>query len=348
MKKKENIILCDCRADEVMTLCSSIINETQKELSIRSHISNWKRTGKISELKRYLKYFSVAFKYFSTRKRYDVIIGWQQFYAIIFGFFCSVFHTKKINTVVALNFTYKAKNGKFGKMYKWFMKRSLESGYVDYLHVPSKSYAEEISNSFNFSLDRIIVIPFGINDPYEKFSKLKAPIENRYVLAIGRSNRDYDFLISAWKNIDYPLVIISDTYEGDNGGNSTVSIIKNVAGSESYPWVANCAAMVIPIDDGSICSGDTVLLTAMAMKKKIVVTVPSTLSEMYIVDGENGLLCQKDENAFGSLMNKVLFSSEYDCLQSNARSCYLNNYSRESMGKRVAEFLIRHSVVDAK
>ena len=145
---------------------------------------------------------------------------------------------------------------------------------MDYLHVLSQSYAEEISNSFNFPIEKILVIPFGINDPYEEFSKLERPSdapEKGYVLSIGRSNRDYDFLVSGWKNISFPLVIISDTYEGDGNGNSNVRVIRNVAGEESYPWIANCTAMVIPIDDGIVCSGDTVLLTALAMKKKVVV-----------------------------------------------------------------------------
>ena len=152
----------------------------------------------------------------------------------------------------------------------------------------------------------------------------------------------YTTCCGGWKNISFPLIIISDTYEGDGDGNPNVHVIRNVAGEESYPWIANCTAMVIPIDDGIVCSGDTVLLTALAMKKKVVVTSPSALAEMYIVHGENGLLCEKEVSAFDSLMNKVLFTEEYDRLQDDARACYLNNYSRESMGKRLGAFLVNN------
>ena len=109
---RENIIVCDCEAEEVESLCNAI-NQENQIFFVKSHIANWKRNGKISEIKRYLKYFGVAFKYFVNRRKYDVIIGWQQFYALIFCFYSSLLHTKKRNTIIALNFTYKEKSGKF-------------------------------------------------------------------------------------------------------------------------------------------------------------------------------------------------------------------------------------------
>ena len=342
MENKENIIVCDCLADELL-LFQEGINSGEEKFEIKSYVANWKRTGAYSEFKRYFKYFAVAWKFFRKRKKYNKIVGWQQFYALIFCFYCSIFRVKKNNTVAALNFTYKEKLGFFGKIYFWFMKKCINPKYLDYLHVPSQSYAEKVSKTFDFPLERIIVLTFGINDPYDSFSKMakpeSAPVSG-YALAIGRSNRDFDFLISAWENIEYPLVIISDTYAGNNGENKNIKIIKNVAGEESYPWIANCALAIIPIDDGSICSGDTVLLTSLAMKKKILITMPSTLSEMYIVSGENGISSFKDKAVFEAFAKDLLFTDKYDYLQEAARKCYLNNYSRESMGKKVRTFIL--------
>ncbi len=344
MNQAKNIILCDCHADEVVSLCSSLNSCSENKFSIKSHISNWKRTGKFSEIKRYAKYFAVAWKYFLKRKDFDVIVGWQQFYTLIFAFFCATFKVKKRNILVALNFTYKEKKGKVGKIYHWFMSRCVQTGYMDCLHVLSYGYAKEISKIFNFPMENILVTPFGVNDPYEEFSKLDVPAiapKNGYALAIGRSNRDYDFLINAWENINYPLVIISDTYKGESPSNANVRILRNVAGAESYPWIANCNAMIIPIDDGAICSGDTVLLNALAMKKKVLVTAPSTLAEMYIVSGENALAVQKEKSAFEKAVLDMLFSDTYDFLGEKARESYLNNFSRASMGKKVGEYIFK-------
>lgn len=334
---KKNIVLCDCEDDEIISLCDSL-SSGDKEFGIKSHIANWKRTGKLSELRRYGKYFAVAFNYFWNRKKYDVIVGWQQFYVLIIGFFSSLFHVKKENVLIVLNFTYKEKNGWFSKIYFWFMKRCLETGYIDYIHVLSENYAQIVSKEFHFPIEKIVVSPFGIDDPYVKFSNFKYPSEapaEGYVLSIGRSNRDYDFLISAWENIAYPLIIISDTYQANNGGNCNVRILRHVSGEDSYPWIAHCKAMIIPIDDGTICSGDTVLLTSLAMKKKVLITIPSTLAEMYIVDGENGLCVNKDKSNFEIIINDMIFTDKYSDLPDKARESYLENYSRYSMGVKL-------------
>jgi hypothetical protein len=319
------------------------MNDDNAEFEIESYIANWKRTGAYSEFKRYFKYFSVAGKLFRKRKKYNIIVGWQQFYALIFCFYCSLFHVKKRNKVIALNFTYKEKGGFAGKIYFKFMKRCVNEKYLDGLCVLSQSYAKIVSETFDYPIEKIMVQTFGINDPYEAFSKMKKPNDapkEGYALSIGRSNRDFDFLISAWKNIDYPLVIISDTYSGNNGGNDNVKIITNVAGKESYPWIANSSLAIIPIDDGTICSGDTVLLTSLAMKKKMLITEPSTLSEMYIVSGENGISSPKEEAVFADYVKDLIFSDKYDFLSENARTCFLEKYSREGMGRKVRKFII--------
>ncbi len=341
MKEKQNIILCDCEIDEVKDLkdgLESLDNDIYIYIyQIKSHIANWKRKGKLSEVKRYLKYFRIGFKYFVHRKKYNVIIGWQQFYVLILSYFCSIFHVKKRNKLVVMNFTYKKKN-KFGKIYHSFMAKCLNPKYIDYIHVLSKNYATEISKEFNFPLDRIIVTYFGISDHYEEYSKLTRPSkykDTKYALSIGRSNRDFDFLINSWDNIDYHLVIISDKYEGQTN-NPNIEILRDVCGDDSYPWIANCECMIIPIDDGSICSGDTVLLTAMSLKKKVIVTTPSTLAEMYVENNKTAFCINKTKEELEEAMNKIISSSD-NSIGENARSCFLENYSRKQLGINVAK-----------
>ncbi len=336
--QKVNIILADCEEDEILSFNRSL-NDGFESFVIKSHIANGKRTGKISELFRYLKYFFVPLKYFFKRKKYNIIIGWQQFYALVFCFYCSIFKVKKKNKVVALNFTYKEKKGRFSKIYKAFMRTCLSTDYLDCLHVPSYEYADLISKEFDYPKNRIIVAPFGVNDMLCECEDLPVPdgmLKDGYALAIGRSNRDYSFLIKAWENINYPLVIISDTYSGEMSLNENIIILKNVVGVDSYPWIANCSPMIIPIDDEMVCSGDTVLLTAMSLKRKIIVTAPSALAGMYIKDKDNGLLVKKDKEEFEHLISDVVNTDKYKNLGDLARKSFVENYSRESMGKRIS------------
>ena len=242
---------------------------------------------------------------------------------------------------MALNYTYKEKKGKFQKPYQWFMQRCMDPRYLDCLHVPSEQYADIIADVFGYPRDRILVSGFGVNDDYLYFSNLPVPNgyeEDGYALAIGRSNRDYDFLIRAWDTIDYPLVIISDTF-GGTSNSENITILRNVAGEESYPWIAHCGLMILPIGDGTICSGDTVLLTSMAVKRKIIVTTPSTLAEMYLTDGHNALLTPKNEQIFANTVIRALQEDCYKRIGEQARKDFLENYSRKSMGKQINQLL---------
>lgn len=337
---KKYLLLADCKEEEVVAL-GETLHYNGKSFVIKSHIANWKRTGKRSELKRYGMYFAVAFRYFLRRKDCGMIVGWQQFYALIFCFFCNIFSVQKTTIVMALNFTYKNKTGKLAKIYRWFMGKCVNPVYLDYIHVPSSDYAELIHREFDFPRERILVVPFGVEDSYETLHTLAPPAgfqKENYALAIGRSNRDYDFLIRAWKDVDFPLVIISDTYKGCAEAEN-ITLLTNVAGEESLPWIANCGLMVIPIDDGTVCSGDTVLLTAMSLGRKIVVTVPSTLSQMYVTEGENAVLAEKNEESFRRILEELLHGERYSGLGAGARNSFVSRYTRKSMGMQLTRAL---------
>ena len=335
--QKKSIVLADCDELEIKDMVDSL-NTDKYTFEIHSHISNWKRTNTLSEIRRYVKYFSVAFVYFLKRRKYQMIVGWQQFYALIFCFFCWLFRTKKTFKVVVLNFTFKEKNGIMGRIYRWFMRKCVLPEYLDFLHVLSNEYAEHIARVFSFPRDRIIVTAFGVKDRFSDLSRLEAPNgyrKDEYALAIGRSNRDYDFLIRAWKKIEYPLVIIDDTYNKITT-NRNIIICNDIAGEESYRWIANCGLMIIPIDDGSICSGDTVLLTAMSLRRKIIVTIPSTLSEMYVESGVNAIVAEKNVDLFSNIVKQALFSENYSHLGECARRRYLEMYTTSAMGRAIS------------
>lgn len=337
----ENIIFCDCKIDEILSFRDGVERTSLFQWSIENKIANEKRTGKLSEMKRYFKYFNYAMHIFFNRKKYLRIIGWQQFYALIYCFYCSLFRVKKTNVVVALNFTYKEKKGVVGLVYRTFMKMCVNPKYLDYLHIPSYGAAKEINQFFDFPIERIIVAPFGVNDFFGEYLSCKYPQKvkfKEYVLAIGRSNRDYKFLLDAWEKMDFPLVIISDKFDLACA-NPNVQILRDVSSADQYPYIWHSKAVVLPLLDGNIASGDTVLLTSMSFKKKVVVTQPSTLVEMYVKNFENGFAVEKDIKQFNVLMSDILFTSKYDSLDENARKSYLENFSRCALGKNTGRFL---------
>lgn len=325
----KNIILADCAKNEITSFADGLSKETNKNWEIVSSVSNWGQASKIQNLKRYAIYFAAPFKAFCKRKQYASIVGWQQFYALIFCFYCRLFKVKKTNRVVALNFTYKAKKGFIGKIYKRFMQYMVNSDYIDYIHVLSHNYAKKCVEELGIDEKKILVFPFGTNDQYESFKKIKKT-ENEFVLAIGRSNRDYEWLIDEWRNVDYPLYIICDTFKAPNNLPNNIKIFNNITGNAQYKFIASCKYLVLPIKDESICSGDTVLLTAMSNKKTVIVNGPSTLTEMYVKDGENAIVVSKNKGDLAEKMNYLIKNNIE--IGESARKSYLENYSRKAMG----------------
>lgn len=331
----KNIILIDCKKEQIIDFLKGLQEETKISWEIEATLSNWGRTSLWLKLKRYLMYFYVSFKVFCHRKEYNKIVGWQQFYALIFVFYCRIFKVKKTFSVYIMNFTYKNKKGIIGKIYFKFMRYILQSKYIDGIHVLSREYASLCAKNFHIKENKFCITPFGIPDLYGKYSPLEEKRE--YILAIGRSNRDYDWLINEWRKINIKLYIISDEYKPTINIPNNIEIINNISGEKQYPYILGCKLLILPIKDSNICSGDTVLLTAMSFKKTVIITTPSTLSEMYIKNRINGLLVEKVHGELKKLIDEI--EKENINLGENARKSYKKFFSRFNMGKKVGNFI---------
>ncbi len=80
----------------------------------------------------------------------------------------------------------------------------------------------------------------------------------------------------------------------------------------------------------------------MSYYKPIIVTAPSTLSEMYIKHEENGFCLPKNENFFVENLNNILKNkNKQKEVGLKARKDFEEKYSRYNMGKRIGEKLIR-------
>lgn len=338
-KDKKNIVLADCEGEELTEFVRGLEDAIREKFTIRSSICNGSHS-KLYNIKRYLVYALYPIKFVIHHNRYRYVIGWQQFFVLFFVFYCRLFHVSKNSTIVAMNFTYKEKKGIIGRIYKNFMKLCIDNPYLDYIHVPSWSYAEKCEKIFHVEKDKFIITPFGLPDTYEKWKNSTVEYKN-YCLAIGRSNRDFDFLVRAWKQLpgNELLIIASDTYKPKEKLPENVIHRRDIEGDEQFPYIANCKIMIIPILDGSICSGDTVLLKAMSYEKIVVVTIPSTLAEMYIRDGENGILTPKNEKDFGEILKSILNNNKSH-IGLNARKIYLELFSRNMMGKKIGEYIV--------
>ncbi|OPJ62702.1 glycosyl transferases group 1 [Clostridium oryzae] len=329
-----NIALIDSNLQETEEFICGLKESTGLEWKPIICTSNQGRKNKFDNLKRYFKYFWFPLKIFIQRKKYDNIIGWQEFYGLIYAFYCRLFHVKKSNFLVIENFIYKPKKGIIGKIYFRFMRYIATGKYVDIFTSASDTNCKFCSDVFNLRRDKFVFLPFGVNDMTKAIDTSLKPTCD-FVLSIGRSNRDWDVLIKSFKETKYPLRIVCDELRVDSPSGN-IKIYNNIWNEESYKFFYNCKCVVITIDKGEIASGDTVLLLAMSFSKPIIITRPSCLANDYVIDEYNGLVVDKDPQTIIKAVERIYSDKElYEKLSQNARVLYEKKYTLYKYGINV-------------
>lgn len=339
-----NIALFDSNKQEAEDFIAGLIESTGLLWEAKVFTANQGRKNKLGNLIRYIKYFLFPFWIFLNRKKYDCIIGWQAFYGLLFAFYCRLFHVRKQNTLLIKNFTYKPKHGFIGKIYFAFMKYIVKSQYVDVFVCTSQTFCDYCAKQFDEPVGRFVYLPFGVND-FTKQVNMMTPASNEYILSLGRSNRDWDFLIHSLGGTEYKVRIVCDELHRENLP-SNITVYNSVWGNESFEFIRNCKMMIIPIMDGEIGSGETVLLQTMSFSKPIIITKPSCLADDYVTDGETGLVVPKERDALLEAIKRLEEDQElYEHIAKNSRKLYEEKHSLFSYGTYIGKTLMEKGCI---
>ncbi len=341
---KQNIVMLDNDLQEASEYLKALIEESGDNWIPKFLKANETQGKLVLNIKRYLKYIYFPFKVFLQRKQYNVIIGWQAFYGVFFAFYCRLFNVKKENKLVIQHFIYKRKKGIVGVIYDKFIHYAVNEKYVDLILTCSRPYVDELIREFDLPTNKVAFVPFGVND-FSLWQNENDLEEKEFIFSVGRSNRDWEFLISALKKQKQKSIICCDTLHVDNLP-SHIIVKNDVTGTESFKYMENCKCAVIPIDDGRLSAGETVLLQQMCFGKPIIITRPSSLASGYIDDGINGIVIDKDEDQLLSAITKLYSDNAYcEMLSKNAREDFVRKYSLYSHGVHVIHQLKKHHLI---
>ena len=329
-----NVVIGDMKAvpEEFM---SALAEKTGLEWVAVNWQSNQPRTGIMSELRRYATYIfrplSVVF-----RKDLDRIVAWQQFYGISYAFWSRLLRRPKTARLTVMTFIYKPKGGIAGKVYERFIGYALRSRYIDTVTCSSSAECDRYSEVFGVPRERFTFVPWCVEDRSSEHP-FDPSREGGYVLASGRSNRDYPLLVEAATGAGFRVKIIDDTL-GDVHCPPNVEVIGNAWGGASLDYLANCEAFVIPIGDPDVSAGQTVLLQAWSFEKPVVCTRGAGLSDDYIEDGVDGLLVGKDAGEMRDALERLVADADLRRRLGEAgRRKYEEGYSLSSLGRNVGE-----------
>ena len=205
-----NVLLIDSDYEEAKDFVKGLEEATNDKWDVALYENN-----KVYGIKRYLKFFTVAWNIFCKRKNFKgkTVLCWQQFYGIALSFFCRLFKVTKNFNIVIMTFIYKPKSGIAGKLYYKFVKYAVKSKYVDAIICTSKQEIKLYTEIFKMSEDKFSFVKWGAVEYIpEEFDDEELKKKN-YLFSTGRSNRDYNFLMEAIRDTKYNLLIACDTIE---------------------------------------------------------------------------------------------------------------------------------------
>ena len=334
---KKNYIVVDFVPDNKWVFGENFIQTVSDKVNGKWIIDGYNACGKqqtvFTQIKRYLNYFLIGFKYFWMRKQVNIMLSYQQFYGIIMAYFCALFHVKKTFKLVVMTFIYNPKSGFVGKIYDKFVRTAVESEYIDQIICFSKVECEAYKKYFRKSQDKFTSTLLGKGS-----HGMKSAETNDYIVSAGRSNRDYEFLVETLKNTDYQVKIISDCVASNVKNNlpSNIQVLDNTFGKEYLDVLVHAKCVVIPLLNESISSGQLVLIQAMEAGVPVIVLGTKALDE-YVKDGKNGFLLNKDKRELLDTLERLYSDNEiYDEVSANAMKYYYKNHTVEAMAKNIA------------
>ena len=285
---------------------------------------------KRENIERMRRYFAYSFQIFRRRRDYHTIIAWQQFFGILPAYFGAIFHAE-MPKIYLIAFIYREKHGIAGKWYRHMIRSAFLHGGIQKAFVFSSNEPERYAKDLDLPKSYFIPETVGMHDRAADFVRT----DDGMYIAAGRSNRDYRWLQSAWNDTEIgKLLIISDREKEETADN--ICVRTDIEGDALFERIASCHAVIIPLEDTGISSGQLVAIQAMMMGKPVIATENAGIRE-YVEDGVTGFVIPKTSNALQEALRALSKKSVYREMSRQARLHYENRYSQYEMGIRIGK-----------
>ena len=144
---------------------------------------------------------------------------------------------------------------------------------------------------------RFVYMPFSLHVAgREALSGIA--VEPRYVLAAGRSARDYGTLFDAVRGRDIRVRVVCDNADALAGLDvpPNAVVLRNCYGTAYLDELAGASLVAVPLTVSDISAGQMVMIQAMAFGKPLIVTRTPTTEE-YVTDNVQALLVPRGDSA---------------------------------------------------
>ena len=242
-----------------------------------------------------------AWNLFIQRNQYDIIHTMGIRESMFYGLLCLLCGVQSKQIMTEIFVDEPAATGP-----AWLLKSALYCRVARRaIGIITNSRAEITALAERLALPKSRFVPVPLNSTIEPLDT-PAPGEG-FVLAAGRSLRDYATLIKAAPAIRAPIVIIGGSEDVIGVPlPSGVTLLREINRPTYLDYVRRCAVMVLPLNAAIRPAGQVVMLEGMSFGKPVVATTQVGTVD-YIRDGENGLLIPPaDASALAGAVNELL------------------------------------------
>jgi len=212
---------------------------------------------------------------FSCLKRnlFDLVISWSMRFGMVYGLLNRLM-PKGSPSHLLYDFHINVERCDWAYKQKLTVTRKAIPG-IDFFFTTSRREEALYSTIFHIPRERIRFFPLAPPRPWLKLPSF--PVKD-YIFAYGNSDRDYDTLLKASRNLSTPLVILSQRYSPNRTYENVTFIRQPVYGLNLAKLVGSAGLVVIPLKSSEVSAGQTAMLETMALGRPIIVTEnPATL-----------------------------------------------------------------------
>lgn len=201
----------------------------------------------------------------------------------------------------------------------------------------SRSEIGYYRDAFNWSGDRFAFVPFHTSP---EFLADGTEAKGDYLLAAGRTFRDYDTLLAAMRGRGERLLLVGGRNSSSRyAGLPNVEVMENIPLAELTRLMRGCKTVVVPLEDRRISIGQSIILQAMAMRKPVIATRTAG-TEDYIEHLDTGLLVQPGDpqalaDAFDMLDDAHIYDTIADAAHRAVIQRHLPQHYAEGVGRAV-------------
>lgn len=151
----------------------------------------------------------------------------------------------------------------------------------------SRAECRYYEDAFQWPPEKLVFVPLH-TDPRLLAEDYAA--DEGFVIAAGRTFRDYGTLVQAFRGLEVPLVIVaSPSNVGLGLDDRNITLKYDIPGAELVALISRSLAVVLPLENRKISIGQSVLLQAMSMAKPVIATKVAG-TEDYVEHMKTGIL----------------------------------------------------------